>query len=122
MRLGPIVRYCHMDFAQVDACHFLTLGCLCVFLLIGGYRLILCTGPVDNNGLWQVMRPIEYQWLIALAVRQSERAILELHSRLLVLNPEVPLAPAWWVCIEVSPSPSAPTLETGKERLYAGIG
>ena len=122
--LLAIVRDRHMHLAQVNACHLLTLGLYNgLLLLIGGYRFVLCSRPMDDHGLWQVPSPIQDERHVATAIGQSELAIRQAHSRTFVLDAKVPLAPPWRVCIGITRFlPLPPTFETGKERLYTGIG
>src|SRR6266487_215973 len=123
MCLCSIVSHRHMHLAQVNSCHLLTLGQgLWLLLLIGGYRFVLGSHPMDDHGLWQIPSPIQDERHVATAIGQSELAIRQAHSRTFVLDAKVPASlvrwPGGWISFTALP----PTFETGKERLYTSIG
>src|SRR2546426_1736573 len=97
-----------MDFAKINACHFVALWlygtCL---LLVGRNGFILTACPMDNYRLGEFPRPIEYERDIALPIGQSEHAVLEQHGRAFVLDAEIPFAlPGWFgsrVCLASFP-------------------
>ena len=118
-----IMRNRHVDFAQIDASYLTRqVGSVWLFQLVSGDRLILFARPVDHDRVRQIPSPFEHQRRIPLAVGEPQFAILEHHRRTFVLDPEVPLAPAWWVSIGIALFFAfSPTLERGEESLYAGI-
>src|SRR6266705_894743 len=97
--LLAIVSHRHMHLAQVNPCHLLNLGQgLWLLLLIGGYRFVLGSCPMDDHDLWQVPAPIQDERHVATAIGQSKLAIRQAHSRTFVLAAKVPLATPWRLC------------------------
>ena len=123
MGVLAIVRNRHVDFAQIDASYLTRqVGSVWLFQLVGGDHLVLLARPVDHDRVGQIPTPIEHQRRIPLAVGEPELAILEHHRSTFVLDPEVPLASAWWMSIGIALFFAfPPALERGEECLYAGI-
>ncbi len=81
VRLLTVMGHRHVHLAQVNPYYPLASRlCLSCFLLIGGYRLVLRSRPVDDHRLWQFPRPVEEKRRIALAVREAQCPLLEAHS------------------------------------------
>src|SRR5713101_8086046 len=113
----------HMHFTKINTSNLTywkwTIGSL---LLVGGNYLILRARPVDHHRHRQLPGPIEDQWFVATTIGKLQQARFPHHRRAFVLDPEVPLALSGRLGIRLACLLAlSPTLETGKERLHAGI-
>jgi hypothetical protein len=64
-------------------------------VLVGRYRLVLRSRPVDDHRLGQVPGPWQYKRRVSFPVGEAQSPIRERHGGVLVLDPKVPLALVW---------------------------
>src|SRR5271157_2808222 len=121
MRVSSVVRDCHVNLSQINASYLPANRVSFRLNLIGGNGFILCASPVDDNCFRPFPWPIEYKWLVASSVGQSERACFQLDGTTFVLDAKVPAASAWWMSIGIALAPFSPRFESRKESLYASI-
>ncbi len=125
MGVLSIVRRRHVDLAQIDSRDPRPYGLDRWFEDVGCNGFVLCACPVNNHRFGLLPRPGYQQWSILATVREAEHAILQVNGVALVLNPVIPFASAWGMCVWIILAPFSPGIETTKERFHtciAGMG
>lgn len=85
--------------------------------LVGRNGLVLASRPVDDDGLRKLPLPEQDQRGISPTIGEDEQALVQSHGAALVLDLEVPLAPARWFGAGVHAAPLSPAGKPCKKRL-----
>ena len=118
----PVMRYRHVDLAQVHSGGLSWWeGAVERRLCVGGDSFVLAARPADDQRLGQVPIPWQEEWCVATPIREAKTPVFKVHSRAFVFDPEVPLPFVWGSCVRVFLTPLSPAFEGREKGFHTGI-